>query len=348
MGGANTKAALIHTKNNKVTAIKILKRYFPIWKKPDKLISVLLEIKQKLHTNQVDSMGLTMTAELSDAFQTKREGVNHILDSATQAFDHIPISVLNIKNKLISVQKAKANPLEVAAANWVATGWLVSQKIKNCVIIDVGSTSTSIIPIMDGKISALGYTDFEKLKVGELVYTGSLRTNIAAIVKSIPIKDDIVNVSSEFFSQSGDIHLILGSIVEEEYFSETPDYRGKKRMDAMNRLAKVVCGDLEVLEESEIYEMAKYIYSKQIEQISEGLKKVYSHVKLNKNKDVPIVVTGIGKNFLAKKAANKLGIKKIIDISQIIGNSTFVASPAVGVALMEASRLIGRNVIWKL
>jgi hypothetical protein len=304
-------------------------------------------MKNKLDLHQPDSMGLTMTAELSDVFQTKREGVIHILDCATQAFTGIPFYVLNIKNRLISVQKAKSTPLEVASANWVATGWLVSQIIKTCVIIDVGSTSTSIIPIINGEISAQGFTDFEKLKVGELVYTGSLRTNIAAIVNSIPIKDEDVKVSSEFFSQSGDIHLILGSIDEEEYSAETPDKRGKKRIDAMKRLTRVVCGDIEMFEESEIYEMAKYIYAKQVEQIGEGLKKVYSYVKSKLNEDVPVVVTGIGKNFLAKKAADKIRIKKIIDISQLIGKSTFVASPAVGVALMETSRLEGRSVTWK-
>ncbi len=292
-------------------------------------------------------MSLTMTAELSDAFQNKREGVNHILDSATQAFSNDFFSVLNIKSKLISVYEAKANPLEVAGANWAATGWLVSQKIKNCVIIDVGSTSTSIIPIIKGKILTRGNTDFEKLIVGELVYTGSLRTNIAAIVNVIPIREKEAVVSSEFFSQSGDIHLILGNIGEKEYSVETPDKRGKRKIDAMERLARVVCGDLEILKETEIKSMATYIYSKQIEQISEGLKKVYSHINNNSKKEVPVVVTGIGKNFLAKKAAKQFGIKKIIDISQIINNYTYLASPAVGVAIMEASKLEGRKVIWK-
>ena len=45
----------------------------------------------------------------------------------------------------------------------------------------------------------LGKTDLAKLMNGELVYTGSLRTNIAAIVHSIPIRDGAVRVSSELF-----------------------------------------------------------------------------------------------------------------------------------------------------
>lgn len=288
-----------------------------------------------------------MTAELSDAFRTKRDGVNHILDSATQAFNTNVFSVLTIKSKLISINEAKANPFQVAGANWVATGWLVSQKVKNCIVIDVGSTSTSIIPIINGKIVAKGINDFEKLLAGELVYTGSLRTNIATIVNKIPIRKSQSAISAEFFSQAGDIHLILGNITEKEYSVETPDKRGKKIIDAMERLARVVCGDLELLKRFEIEEMATYIYSKQIMQIMNGLKKVSSRLNIINKKEIPVIVTGIGKNFLARKAAKKLRFKKIIDINQIIKNNTFIASPAVGVAIMEANRLTGRKMIWK-
>lgn len=287
-----------------------------------------------------------MTAELSDAFRNKKEGVHFILDSARQSFKDEFDSVLNVRSELISVKKAKANPIEVAGANWVATGWLISQKIKNCIIIDVGSTSTSIIPIKNGKISNKGNTDFEKLMVGELVYTGLIRTNIAAIVQRIPIRKSEVTVSSEFFSQSGDVHLILGNVDKKNYVADTPDNRGKNRIDAMQRLAKVICGDLDIINQSEIQTMAEYIYKKQIKQISDALKKVYLNLKEKNNQEIPIVVTGIGKVILAKKAAQLLGLNKIIDINEIIGKNSYQASPAVGVGIMEASKLAGRIAFW--
>ena len=348
IGGANIKAAIIHTEKNLIKSIKIIKEYFPIWKQPNKLAERLSEIKKRLCSTQPDAMGLTMTAELSDIYRTKREGVNHVLNSAIKAFNQTPFLVLNVESKLISVSKAKMNPLEIAAANWIATGWLVSQKIKNCVVVDVGSTSTSIIPIINGKISAVGKNDLEKLMVGELVYTGCLRTNIATIVNSIPFREGQIKVSSELFSQSGDIHLILGNIVEEEYCSETPDNRGRKKNNAMERLARVICGDLEIIEENEIYRMAEHIYSKQIDQVSEGLKKVYSQANLSGKGDMPVVVTGIGKDFIARKAAKKLSIEKIFDISKILDFKTYIASPAVGVALMVSDKLARRNANWKL
>ena len=347
IGGANIKAAIIHTEKNSIKSIKIIKKYFPIWKKASKLSESLSEIQKRIINSDPDAMGLTMTAELSDVYSTKREGVNHILNSALRAFKKTPFLVLNVKTELISVKEAKANPIEVAAANWVATGWLISQIVKTCVVVDVGSTSTSIIPIINGKIAAVGKTDLEKLRVGELVYTGCLRTNIAAIVNSIPFRGSEVKVSSEFFSQSGDIHLILGNIVEEEYSTETPDSRGKTKRNAMERIARVICGDLEMIGENEILQIANYVYSKQIDQISEGLKKVYFKIDFSEKKDIPVVVTGIGKDFVATKAAKQLGITKIIDIDQILDYNAYVASPAVGVALMVLNKISGENFNWK-
>jgi uncharacterized hydantoinase/oxoprolinase family protein len=56
--------------------------------------------------------------------------------------------------------------LSVAAENWCATGWLVAQQLMDCVIVDVGSTSTSIVPVLNGKVVALVKTDLAKLLCG--------------------------------------------------------------------------------------------------------------------------------------------------------------------------------------
>jgi len=318
-----------------------------VWKNPEKLSSMLSRLKEKVSGNaKLNGVGLTMTAELSDAYQTKREGVNHILACAAQVFSDVPVYVLDVDATLVSIDDARLKPLRVAAANWAATGWLVAQLIKTCVIVDVGSTSTSIIPVIDGRVSAAGKTDLEKLMVGELVYTGGLRTNVAAIVRSVPLRDGKAQVSSELFAQSGDAHLVLGNITEDEYTTETANGRGKTKREAMARLARVVCADIEMLTEEEIVQIAKHVYSKQVDQIIEGLSQVYSRVKSFTTAKIPVVVTGLGKDFLAKNAAKRLRVEKIIDLSKLIPNEVVTTSPAAGVALMAASKLDGRIVKW--
>jgi len=349
IGGVNTKAAFIGTQEGNVKQLKTAMEYFPIWKRGKEQLPQVLEKLRKLLVKSatLNGVGVTMTAELSDVYRSKKEGVNHILDCVSQIFTDMPTFVLDVDAKLIAVKNARKKPLKVAAANWAATGWMVSQIIENCLIIDVGSTTTSIIPIIRGKITAKGKTDLEKLLNGELVYTGALRTNVAAITNYIPIRGGKAHVSSELFAQSGDVHLLLNHIKEEDYIVETADGRKKTKKEAMARLARVVCADVDMLDEQEIVDLARFIYEKQVEQIAEGLRQVYERMKKRIQDGVTGVVTGIGRNFLAKKAAEKVGLNRVIDLDKLLGGNAAFMSPSVGVALMVASRLEGKTVKWK-
>jgi probable H4MPT-linked C1 transfer pathway protein len=180
IGGANTKAAFVTVENGAVTDFQAKLEYFPFWKRDtQQLCTMLTKLKDAVcGSAPPDCIVVTVTAELSDAYRTKREGITHILDCVNEVFKSVSVLVLDVDGGLQTFESAKAAPLKVAAANWAATGWLVSQKLGDCVVVDVGSTTTSIIPIVGGKVSALGKTDLEKLVNGELVYTGSLRTNV--------------------------------------------------------------------------------------------------------------------------------------------------------------------------
>jgi probable H4MPT-linked C1 transfer pathway protein len=326
--------------------VKVAVEYFPVWREPEKLTSVLLTLKERLGADKLDGLGVTMTAELSDAYPTKREGVHKILKSVKSAFLDVHIHVLNTEAKLEPIETAEAYPFGVAAANWAATGWLVSQKVKDCIAVDVGSTSASIIPIVNGQVAAKGKTDLDKLICGELVYTGSLRTNVAAIVHSVPVKGAVAGVASELFALSGDVHLALGNIAEKQYTCETADGRGKSLPETLARLARVVCADTEMLTKQETLNMAKHIYEKQVLQVAEGLSKVYSYTKTLTSNEVPVVVTGLGKDFIARKAAEKIGAKEIVDLGTLTQTEAVVATPAFGVALMTASKLEGEIIKW--
>ena len=346
IGGANTKAAFLKTQKGKLKDVRLAVQYFPVWKEPEKLASVLSTLKKRLGADRLDGLGVTMTAELSDAYTTKREGVRQILTSVKKAFPRSPVHVLNSDAELEPIDTALGKPLGVAAANWAATGWLVAQWIKYCVVVDVGSTSSSIIPVLAGQVAARGKTDLDKLICGELVYTGSLRTNVAASVQSVPIKGAVASVASELFALSADVHLVLGNITEKQYACETADGRGKTIPEALARLARVVCADTEMLTTQEIVNMAKYIYNKQVTQVAEGLAKVYSYTKKHASSEVPVVVTGLGKDFIARKAAEKVGAESIVDLGTLMQTDASMATPAFGVALMTASKLEGETIKW--
>jgi probable H4MPT-linked C1 transfer pathway protein len=346
IGGANTKAAFITTKNGCLETTAIASEYLPMWKHQEKLTATLKKLIKKLvKTKTPELVAVTMTAELADCYKTKREGVNQILTQVKHAFPTTKILVVDVDGKLRTLEDAKREPQKVAAANWAATGWLTAQLKRDCIVIDVGSTTTSIIPIQNGKVAAQGKTDLEKLVLGELVYTGSLRTNVAATVNKIPTAKGLARVSSELFAQSADVHLVLGNISEADYTVETADGKEITKAAALVRLARVVCADTEMLSETEIAQMSQYVYDAQVEQIAEALTQVSNRFGQKKT-SLTVVVTGLASNFLARKATTQAGFVKLVDFGDLVGGDIARVSTAFAVALMGASQVEGEVVRW--
>ena len=245
IGGANTKAAWLDGE-----ALRTVSRPFEVWRDRGALAAVLRDVAAEVSTGPTEGVAITMTAELSDAFRTKREGVAFVLDAAQDAFGERSLSVLTTAGELVSVGAARARPWDVAAANWVATALAVAQVRPDALLIDVGSTTADIVPIASGRVAATGHNDLQRLLAGELVYTGVLRTNLAAIAPRVPVFGGWCPVASEYFAISADVHLVLGHLSPDAYDCPTPDGRAATVAFARERIARLVCSDVEQLGEA--------------------------------------------------------------------------------------------------
>ena len=220
------------------------------------------------------------------------------------------------------------DPMKVAAANWIATVPLAAKINPNCILIDTGSTTTDIIPIKNGRECADGRSDLERLKTGELVYSGTLRTNVAALVDKVPLDGILLIVASELFAVAADVQIVLGNITIEEYSCDTMDGAGKSIEDCMRRISRVVCGDMEVLKPNEITEIAKYIYSTQVIKISEAL------IEVSKRNNITnVVTTGLGMELLGAKACEIAGLN-CIGMDKILKKEDCIVAHAVGTAIL--------------
>src|SRR5690349_1108477 len=165
IGGANIKAARLDR-----GGLRVVQRPFAIWQRRDALAATIAELAAEL--GPAPHAGVTMTAELSDAFRTKREGVTFVLDALRAALPSARLSVFGVDGQFHDFAAGYAEPLLVAAANWVATAQLVARDYPTCVLVDIGSTTADIIPIRGGQVAASGRNDSERLVRGELLYTG--------------------------------------------------------------------------------------------------------------------------------------------------------------------------------
>ncbi len=303
IGGANTDCTIIKIENKNIISMKKDRGYFPMWKENTQLQRYL----EKLIKNDpdIDVVCVSMTAELADGYLSKKEGVLDISKQVMNVFNDKKVFFVTFDG-LKTYNELKNNPLIAAAANWIGTAEIIKYIEEDCIFMDIGSTTTDIIPIKSKKECALGHSDLERLSTGELIYTGMLRTNLSSIVHSVPIYEKDTRVSSEFFSITADVHRILGNINEEDYTCPTPDGKEKDIISCKRRLARLVCADLDTLENDEIIKLAKYLETKQICQIYDGLKEVVERTNIK-----TVLVTSIGNGNLCEKAAKKLKLNVI-------------------------------------
>jgi probable H4MPT-linked C1 transfer pathway protein len=335
IGGANIKVATMKQGPGEKYQLASATYVFPIWKRADELAGFL---KTVCPAHPACEVAVTLTAELADVFATKREGVVCVLRAVQEVFPGPGIQVLTVGGRLEGIDNVLDDPLQAAGANWAASAWAAAQIFQEGILGDTGSTTTDLIPFKDGHIAAVGRTDPERLASGELVYTGCLRTPCSHLVDRVPWRGGYCRVSPEYFTITGDMHLVLGNIQPSDYQWPTPDGRAATPHDAKARLARLVCGDVEMLTEGEIVGLARYLYHRQIEQVAEALYQVLSRLE----KPVPLICAGGGR-FLLEAAALRTGLKAI-GLEKVCDTKLAEVFPAWSLCLMLAAQQEGMKV----
>jgi hypothetical protein len=298
VGGANTKAAVVDSPRH----VQFASEPFEVWRAPEAMAEVIAGVVGRLELDGVP-VALTTTAELVDVFASKREGVLYVLDAAERALPGRRLTVMTTGGGLIGLDVARSAPLRCAAANWMATAQLIARSLPDGVLVDCGGTTTDLIPLASGEVVARGRTDLERLLAGELVYTGALRTNIAAVLSHVPIGGRPCPVSSEVFAIAADAHLLRGSLTPEQCTCTFPDARGTAPADVRRRLARTVCADPEQLADGDLEAIAAAVEEAQIASITAALGRVASRLGV----EVPVLAVGVGA-FLARAAAQRCGL----------------------------------------
>ncbi len=359
IGGAHLKLSRLTCGVPGAAALRTWIRPFAIWQAPEQLpvqlTGLLAEASAGLDRPPVEH-GVTMTAELADVFEHRADGVRAILGAGAAALGAARWRVLTLEGAFASPRAAGAAPLSVAAANWTAsarlTGWLRPEAI----LVDVGSTTTDIIPIVAGRPAPRGRTDTERLMSGELIYTGLLRTPPASLAATVPLPGGECGVAPEHFALMADVYRVLGRIGVEEYTVPTADGRGKDVDACRARLARLVCADAAELGPAAVGAIAARLETNQIDRIAAGLRQVLAarHSSLRSAVDRlaggrPLVVTAGAGGFLAGAAAARVGLPAM-PLSSLLpgvgGDRWDAAAPSAAIALLladEAGLLALRN-----
>jgi probable H4MPT-linked C1 transfer pathway protein len=289
IGGANLKLA--HTDGTARTVP------FELWKQPANLPAALRKILASAPA--WDAVAVTMTGELCDCFETKREGVLAILDAVAGCVPRKPVRVWRTDGQFVEVDTGRSTTGLVAAANWLALATFAGRFAPSgtAVLIDIGSTTTDVVPLKDGKPAPRGRTDRGRLETRELLYTGVRRTPVMAVYRPF---GGGPRLAAEWFATMLDVYILLGDLPEDAGDCGTADGRPATRHFAHARLARMQCADREEM----TLAAAKYLAREVADaQKMELLQAVYEVAWRLGPYPAAFVLSGSGE-FLARRVAN--------------------------------------------
>ena len=331
IGGANLKAADGLGWSASVA--------FPLWRRWRELPAALTAL---VAARGPERLVATMTGEICDCYASRAAGVAHIarslVDAAAEAGCREPPGVYLVDGQIASAAEAISDWRLAAASNWHATARLAATLVSEDrgLLLDIGSTTTDIVPLRDGGPVALARDDASRLLCGELVYTGVERTPVAAIASRLPHRGIWRPVASERFADSLDAWLVRGGLAENPAAGDTADGGPATREAARVRLARMMLLDPEAFTMADAAEAAAEIADRQAVAIARALTQVAAGMG---GPPEAVVLAGHG-DQLGERALERAGMRPRLErLAEALGPSVARAAPAHALALLARGRL---------
>lgn len=244
---------------------------------------------------------ITMTAELSDAFEDRARGVISVAAIAAREIGADDILFYAGGKGFVGRAQLGEFADAVASANWRASAELAAQHCAEALFIDMGSTTTDLVPIRKGRVAALGATDAERLAFGELAYAGFSRGAPQAYAARAPVEGQWTPLVNEAFASMADVRRVLGDLPEGECgadLSPTADGRPRTIAASRARLARLVGRD--ALGESKAQALADHFARAQMRMVEDQIALLASREAFAP--DAPFIGAGVGRALVARLA----------------------------------------------
>lgn len=333
VGGANLKYACAADGT-------ALASTFAMWRTPDELSDAIA--RELGCFGRVDALAVTMTGELADCFVDRQQGVQHIVQHVQAAAEQL--SILNVTYYGVDggfhdAANAIGNADLIAAANWHALASYVGKKIRaNALLIDIGSTTTDIIAVADGRVVTRAQTDFDRLCEGSLVYVGCRRTPVCALVNELRFRDQPCGIMNEFFATTDDAMILLRHTPEKQNDLDSADGKPRTIEFAANRLARMIGLDRRTVTVADAMDLASQVLAAAKTKIVDAVMCQQSGLG-----DVDFVLSGHGQDLLdvsgPQSTLHLPAGHTCVSLPQVLGKTVSRAAPAYAVAELYSDHL---------
>ena len=333
VGGAHVKACRVQ--DGRVQAVA--QWPCPLWQGLQHLDAAITKA-QALWPLAEARHALTMTGEMADLFTDREAGVAALADRLAQ---HLGPSLTIYAGAVgwVPANRAARHWRGVASANWRLTAEWLARQVGDAVLVDIGSTTTDLVPLRAGQVASACEDDAQRLARGELVYQGVLRTPLCALGPQVRFGADEVNLMNELFATSADVYRLTGELDAAYDQHPAADGAGKDTAATQQRLARLIGRDARDASAAQWLALAHEFRQRQRGEIHRNLQRVLAAAELPAG--APLVAAGCGA-FLVPELSAHLGrphlfldhLLPVGDLSPAQRAWAGVCAPAVAAALL--------------
>lgn len=331
----------------------------PLWQGLPQLDAVLAQARARWPDLDAPGAGqaATMTGEMVDLFADRRSGVLRLSTHLAEALGPdlrlyagagLGDPAVGDEARWVAPHHADRHWAALASANWRATAEWLATRHAEAVLVDIGSTTSDLIPLRAGRLAAPGHSDADRLATGGLVYQGVVRTPLCALAQRLHFRGVATGVMNEWFATTADVHRLLGRLDPRHDQQPTADQAGKDLPATRQRLARMIGRDASEADEADWQALAAQWAAAQRAALGEALARVSAAAGIGERS--PVITAGCG-DFLAAALADEAGRPAIAFADDLPWHSgaddetrgwAQVAAPAVALALLaDGARAAG-------
>lgn len=334
VGGAHLKVAWLD-QHGILQRVEI--RATPLWQGLDSLDLALQELARELPLQQCEHR-VTMTAELVDLFDDRRSGVCQLVDWLSARLPQQQLFFYAGRQAFVSAAVACDYHEQIASANWLATTCYAASVVPSGIMIDVGSTTSDLLPFEKQQLKNRGFTDRERLVHDEMIYAGIARTPLMAITDRVPFKGEWLALANEHFATTADVYRILGDLPEQADLYPAADGKAHSVSASMRRLSRMIGADLGDGCDADWYRLAAFFADRQLDRLALACQRQLS---IGLGDSAQLIGAGVGR-FLVRRLADRLG-RRYVDMGKLLTQGDEDAARAADCAPSVALLRLQRN-----
>lgn len=316
IGGAHLKAAAVDGDGR---IVAVAQEPCPLWQGAVHLHSALDRIMARFSPEPGCCHAATMTGELVDAFASREEGVAALVRIMAERCPPGALWIFAGPHGFLAADAVvPGDTSAIASANWLASGMWAAARLPEALFVDIGSTTTDLLLIHGNQPAHRGYTDHERMRYDELLYTGIVRTPVMALAERVPFDGEWVGLMAEHFATTADIYRLTGELPEHADQMATADGGPKTVAASRRRLARMLGREADSASPESWLAVAAFLRERQLDRLHASAAIQWSRGLLSE--DGPLVGAGVGR-FLVRELARRLH-RAYVDSSDLFSIAT--------------------------